>query len=232
MKPPFRGQAFEKFLFKTHALSARLPSASLVALRGPAVVGFTKGINGGWREAGTEHGVRTRRAECGERAGSAREAESRVVLGVRVDAETEGREGEHRPGGERDGSPGLAEARRPPGRAGQRARADSQGRPSAVPLHRTRDDKDQRRRAARSSKARRQTVFLGPDAKTFRCDVCPSTLCDAGATPTPQPRPRDLWSNRWHLPASCGRFVGTEEEGAMLHVGVLAGRMEGSASSV
>lgn len=153
------------------------------------MVGFTKGINGGWREAGTEHGVRTRRAECGERAGSAREAESRVVLGVRVDAETEGREGEHRPSGERDGSPGLAEARRPPGRAGQRARGDSQGRPSAVTLHRTRDDKDQRRGAARSSKARRQTVFLGPDAKTFRCDVCPSTLCDAGATPTPQPRP-------------------------------------------
>lgn len=196
------------------------------------MVGFTKGINGGWREAGTEHGVRTRRAECGERAGSAREAESRVVLGVRVDAETEGREGEHRPSGERDGSPGLAEARRPPGRAGQRARADSQGRPSAVTLHRTRDDKDQRRGAARSSKARRQTVFLGPDAKTFRCDVCPSTLCDARATPTPQPRPRHLRSNRWHLPASCGQFVGTEEEGAVLHVGVLAGRTEGSASSV
>lgn len=196
------------------------------------MVGFTKGINGGWREAGTEHGVRTRRAECGERAGSAREAESRVVLGVRVDAETEGREGEHRPSGERDGSPGLAEARRPPGRAGQRARGDSQGRPSAVTRHRTRDDKDQRRRAARSSKARRQTVFLGPDAKTFRCDVCPSTLCDAGATPTPQPRPRHLRSNRWHLPASCGQFVGTEEEGAVLHVGVPAGRTEGSASSV
>lgn len=196
------------------------------------MVGFTKGINGGWREAGTEHGVRTRRAECGERAGSAREAESRVVLGVRVDAETEGREGEHRPSGERDGSPGLAEARRPPGRAGQRARADSQGRPSAVTLHRTRDDKDQRRGAARSSKARRQTVFLGPDAKTFRCDVCPSTLCDARATPTPQPRPWDLRSNRWHLPASCGQFVGTEEEGAVLHVGVPAGRTEGSTSSV
>lgn len=75
-------------------------------------------------------------------------------------------------------------------------------------------------------------MFLGPDAKTFRCDVCPSTLCDARATPTPQPRPRDLRSNRWHLPASCGRFVGTEEEGAVLHVGVPAGRTEGSASSV
>lgn len=109
---------------------------------------------------------------------------------------------------------------------------ERQGRPSAVTRHRTRDDKDQRRRAARSSKARRQTVFLGPDAKTFRCDVCPSTLCDARATPTPQPRPRHLRSNRWHLPASCGRFVGTEEEEAMLHVGVPAGRTEGSASSV
>lgn len=111
--------------------ASRDPSPALRVgdFRGPAVVGFTKGINGGWREAGTEHGVRTRRAECGERAGSAREAESRVVLGVRVDAETEGQEGEHRPSGERDGSPGLAEARRPPGPAGQRARGDSQGRP-------------------------------------------------------------------------------------------------------
>lgn len=94
------------------------------------MVGFTKGINGGWREAGTEHGVRTRRAECGERAGSAREAESRVVLGVRVDAETEGREGEHRPGGECDGSPGLRRRDDPPvGPARERVETARAARP-------------------------------------------------------------------------------------------------------
>lgn len=116
--------------------------------------------------------MRTRRAECGERAGSAREAESRVVLGVRVDAETEGREGEHRPGGERDGSPGLAEARRPPGRAGQRARADSQGRPSTSPDTRRQGSEAKGGALFQGKKANRVSPPSSFPTRLFQGDVC------------------------------------------------------------